>query len=339
MTKISILLPVYNGEKYLKKTLDSILNQTFPDFELIIIDDKSLDNSLDVINNIKDPRIKLIKNIKNLGQSESQNIGLVAAKGLYIARIDQDDIMHKDRLKIQNEYLDNHKDVVLFGCQYQCIDENDEFIYELNWPVGFKNIIYSLITGYCVIGDSPMIRKKILNKIGGYKSSFIPSEDYELLLRLISKGYKINNCPEYLMKYRIHPNQISKINKMQQDQKHLIAFENFLRVCGYDKIKNYDIESYLKVFNFKRKVSNKNLDQIFIIYNLQLKYLSRLFGLEYDKNLFICRLINFIGKNYKNIKLSCLIKAIIKNKISIFEAKRPLFLILMAKFRFTLKTI
>ena len=110
---ITVLMPVYNGENYLSETIESILSQTYKDFEFLIIDDCSTDNSIKVINSYNDDRIKLVKSLKNRGQSMTMNEGLKLAKGKYIARIDQDDISYKNRLKTQIDKIYGLKKTIL----------------------------------------------------------------------------------------------------------------------------------------------------------------------------------------------------------------------------------
>ena len=113
---ITVLMPVYNGAKYLNEAIDSILNQTFSDFELLIIDDGSTDQSIDLIKAYNDPRIKLIVNKKNIGQSATLNKGLELARGKYIARMDQDDISMPERLKKQMGFMDEYPKFAVPGC-------------------------------------------------------------------------------------------------------------------------------------------------------------------------------------------------------------------------------
>ena len=108
--KITVLMSVYNGEKYLQETIESVLSQSYKNFELLIIDDKSTDKTCLIINSFKDPRIKLIINNQRLGLSKSLNVGIKLSSGEYIARLDADDICHQNRLEIQKLYLENNPD-------------------------------------------------------------------------------------------------------------------------------------------------------------------------------------------------------------------------------------
>src|SRR3989338_1379355 len=123
LPKITVLITVFNGEKYLNECIDSVLNQSFEDFEFLIIDDKSTDGSLKIIKSYADKKIRIIENHKNFGQVKSLNIGLDSARGEYVARLDQDDVMIKDRLAKQLDFLRKNPDVSAVGTWARVIDE------------------------------------------------------------------------------------------------------------------------------------------------------------------------------------------------------------------------
>lgn len=117
LPSVTILMPVYNGERFLRQTIESILNQTFTDFEYLIIDDASTDTSRDIIRCFNDPRIRLVENVKNDGLIKTLNRGLALAQGEYIARQDQDDISHPTRIEKQFAFLNDNPEIVLLGTQ------------------------------------------------------------------------------------------------------------------------------------------------------------------------------------------------------------------------------
>src|SRR3989337_2996755 len=125
MSKVSVIMSVYNGERHLRESVDSILNQTFQDFEFIIINDGSKDQSKYILESYKDERIKLIHN-KNMGLTKSLNIGISIAKGKYIARQDADDISEPERLKTQYDFMEANPGLGLIGSQFEVIKENGE---------------------------------------------------------------------------------------------------------------------------------------------------------------------------------------------------------------------
>lgn len=138
--KVSVVMSVYNGEKYLPETIDSILNQTFKDFEFIIINDGSTDKTAKILTSYDDPRIRIF-NQENMGLTKSLNRAISLAKGEYIARMDADDISYPERLKKQVDYLNKNPDIGLVGSKYIRIDKRGRKIDEINVPIGTDNIL------------------------------------------------------------------------------------------------------------------------------------------------------------------------------------------------------
>ena len=201
-------MPVYNGAKYLNEAIDSILNQTYSDFEFLIIDDGSTDQSIDLIKTYDDPRIRLIMNKKNIGQSATLNKGLDLAKGEYIARMDQDDISIPERIKKQLKFMENNSNVDVCGSWLQLFGKYNG-INEL--PIDSEKIKVNLLTNQNLAHPTVMIRKSTLVKYDfNYNPNYSIAQDYDLWIRM-SEYCTFFNIPEPLVKYRIHENQNSKI--------------------------------------------------------------------------------------------------------------------------------
>src|SRR6266498_4162605 len=130
---VTVLMSVYNGERYLSEAIDSIINQTFADFEFVIINDGSTDSSREIINAYRDPRIRLVDNSQNIGLPKSLNLGLALARGEYVARQDADDISHPTRFEKQVEYLDDHGEVVVLGTRVWNMDESGRIYHSPLW--------------------------------------------------------------------------------------------------------------------------------------------------------------------------------------------------------------
>ena len=205
---ISVIMPVYNAEKFLKPAIESILNQTFSDFELIIIDDNSNDKTADIIKSYNDNRIKHIVNPNRIGFTNSLNQGLKIAQGDYIARMDADDISDPERFSKEIEFLENNPDIGVCGSWMKIIDENGKIINKIQLPVGSNVIAWRLYFNNCVAHPSVILRRKVIDRVNYYNSDFVVAEDYDLWNRII-KISKIENIPEYLLKYRIHGKNIS----------------------------------------------------------------------------------------------------------------------------------
>lgn len=210
LLKVTVLMPVYNGERYIRKAIDSILNQTFTTFEFLIIDDASTDSSYDIIRSYTDPQIKLIKNTKNLGLIKTLNLGLSLAKGQYIARQDQDDISHPTRLQKQVLFLDSHPKIALLGTQVNSIDQYGR----KNQPFGCCTVSSEQAIRWQVMFDNPfvhpsvMMRAKVVRDIGGYNEHFSECEDYDLFSRIVT-AYKTTNLKESLLDYRYHSSSMN----------------------------------------------------------------------------------------------------------------------------------
>lgn len=201
--KVTVLMSVYNGEKYLQEAIDSILGQTFKDFEFLIINDGSTDKTGEILESYNDPRIKIIDNKKNIGLTKSLNIGLRKAKGEYIARQDADDISMPERLKEEVVFLEMHQDYAVVGTFAKIINENSEILYFLERPVEDLKIREVFKKDNCIIHGSSMIRRVCLSDTGFYNELMIRSQDYELWLRL-SKKYRLANIGKYLYMWRKH---------------------------------------------------------------------------------------------------------------------------------------
>lgn len=244
---ISVVTAVYNDEKYIKKSVESILNQTFIDFEYIIVDDGSTDNTLNILNEIakRDKRVTIFTQ-KNSGPAAARNRAINSAKGMYIALQDSDDISSPDRLKMQVEQLLKSPDNLISCTSYNMIDTNDD-VFTTNNKI-YKNINKNILKGsFCACHPSIMVSREFILKVNGYNSFYKKTEDYDLILRLLeNKGYleKINKC---LYSYRIRENsEGSKDNGAYAKR----VYENHL-----NRIKNKP-ENFKEVVNDYKK--NKN---------------------------------------------------------------------------------
>lgn len=201
---VSVVLPVYNASPYLSQAIQSILSQTYQGLELIIIDDASTDNSWATITQFaqKDKRIRAIKNDVNLKLSKTLNRGIEIARGTYIARMDADDISLPDRLEKQVAYMDMHPEVGISGGNMEIMHADGKVFAKRTYHLNDHDI-RSHIFRYSPYSHPLIImRKDILDKIGGYKDEYNPAEDYELYFR-IGTASKFGNLSDTLLKYRI----------------------------------------------------------------------------------------------------------------------------------------
>ena len=208
---VTVLMPVYNGEKYLDEAIKSVLNQTFTDFEFFIIDDCSTDESVKIIKSFDDGRIRLIQNKINLGQSVNMNRGIRFAKGIYIARMDQDDISRLDRLEEQIYFIKNKKCSIV-GSWVYIIDGDSNLISYVQHPTEKNNIIDALGVNCALSHSSVMFNKIDIINLGGYSEDFIIAMDWDLWIRAIKNNLDIQNIPDYLVSIRKHGEQASISN-------------------------------------------------------------------------------------------------------------------------------
>jgi glycosyltransferase involved in cell wall biosynthesis len=214
MPKVSVLMPVYNSAKYLHKSIESILNQSYEDFEFLIFDDGSTDESLQIISSFRDLRIKIFSSTRNLGHVFHLNRGILLSKGQYIARMDSDDISHHERFKKQVDFLDNHSDVDILGTWYQEFGARKRFIRQ---PLDDSDIrLKHLFLGCALAHPSVMMRRNIFTQNDLlYEAQKYPTEDYWLWIRsgLVTR---FSNIPQALLYYRVHSKQISQRRHAEQ---------------------------------------------------------------------------------------------------------------------------
>lgn len=211
--KVSVVMPVYNGALYLQEAIDSILNQTYKDFELVIIDDGSTDDSQEIIRNTaeRDRRIVFLKNEKNSGICITLNKGLGIAKGEYIVRMDCDDIALSQRIEKQVAFMEAHPEVAVAGCLVDVFNTNNPSEHHVNpSDSDYYECKADLFFSPCVAHPAVIIRKSILDRYKFlYDDYYRGMEDFHLWWR-ISRVSNITNVQEVLLRYRIHSKQVTK---------------------------------------------------------------------------------------------------------------------------------
>jgi glycosyltransferase involved in cell wall biosynthesis len=213
--KVSVLMLVYNTEKYLREAIDSILNQTFSDFEFLIFNDGSTDSSLETIRSYTDKRIKLFDSDKNIGLISCLNRGIDIARGEYIARMDSDDISAPNRLEKQVSFMDKNPDIGVCGSWYDLVGEPKTMI---KYPVEDRAIRVEMLRLCPICHPSVILRSDVLKKNRlRYDEAFIYAEDYRLWV-IMSRYCKFANIQEVLLHYRIHKDQV--LNRRKDEQLH-----------------------------------------------------------------------------------------------------------------------
>lgn len=216
MAKVSVVISTYNGEKYIKECVTSILSQTFQDFEIIIVDDQSVDNTVKIIETMQsiDSRIRLFINACH-NHSDALNIGLQYAKGDYIARIDQDDIMVNIRLMRQVTYMERHKDIDVCCSWFKTFGHRNQYIKIAKGDIEFPE--YQLLVTNIFPNPTAMIKKSFLSHHNiRYNNQYQYAEDYALWIDCALAGAKFHIIPHFLQKYRIHDFQCSITHSYEQ---------------------------------------------------------------------------------------------------------------------------
>ncbi|VXD25470.1 conserved hypothetical protein [Planktothrix serta PCC 8927] len=228
MAIISVVIPAYNAEKTIQQTIDSILNQTFEDFEIIVINDGSTDSTLDIVSNIHDPRIQVFS-YPNSGASTSRNRGLAVATGEYIALLDADDLWTPDKLESQYQALQNHPQAAVAYSWTDYIDESGNFLQSGKHPT-FNGDVYPelLIQNFLENGSNPLIRREAFAEVGGFDESLLGGQDRDLYIRLAAR-YHFVLVPVVQVFYRMSTNSISSQVIRQEKQCVAVIEKAFLQ--------------------------------------------------------------------------------------------------------------
>jgi len=225
--RVSILMPVYNVAPYLREAMDSILTQTFQDFELIVLDDYSPDNSSEILDTYTDERIVRYRGEKNMGLSNVLNVGLQMARGEFIARMDSDDLSTPERLATQVAYLDAHPEIDLCSCGMELFGAKQEtWVREAN----VEDVKITALFHSPILHASSMWRRASFERVGlRFLQEMVPAEDYDMWTRAMAAGLRLVNIPQVMYQYRIHPSQATtQTDKTAKKDREVKA--NYLRM-------------------------------------------------------------------------------------------------------------
>jgi glycosyltransferase involved in cell wall biosynthesis len=211
MPRVTVVMAAYNAAQFLRDAVASVLAQTYSDFELIVVDDASSDDSLSILQAFGDPRMRTIQHSTNMGAALSRNDALVAASGEFVAIMDADDLCAPTRLERQVAFLDANPLVGLVGCGvFDNIDVSGTVLYTSYLPGDNETIQRTLVEQWCFLHPSIMFRKALYESVGGYRKAFEPAEDHDFILRIVEHCQAHNLC-ERLVSYRLNPNGLSVI--------------------------------------------------------------------------------------------------------------------------------
>lgn len=279
---ISVVMPIYNGEKNLRKAIESILHQSFKNFEFIIVNDGSVDETEEITKSYDDSRVVYIKNNANLGLAKSFNIGIKAARGQFLARMDADDISAPDRFKKQLSFLKNHPDIDIVGSSVIIVDKDGNRLKKINRPLYHMDIKWQSLFSTPIFHPTVMARVNIL-KNNLYDESLSNSEDYELWSRLLFKtDTHFANIREPLLFYRTS----GFTQKLDTTKRVLSAKNTISNIERYIPLNQLEKE----VIVLSRQDRNLSLYQSFLILRIYAR-VARVFcqkeGLSFTRSLSI----------------------------------------------------
>ena len=206
---MTVFIPVYNREQYVGEAIESILAQTFTDFEILLVDDGSIDHSVDKIRSFSDPRIRLVCNEENLGIPKTRNKGVELARGQYMAMLDSDDRAYPQRLEKQVAFLDNHPEYAQVGSWCRMMDARGHVLNKIKRQPALPDDIHAQFLFRCAMSNRSIMARTAILQEYRYRNDFPRCQDYELHVRL-AKKFKLGNIPECLVYGRIHPQQITE---------------------------------------------------------------------------------------------------------------------------------
>jgi len=275
--KVSVIIPTYNVEKYIRKAIESILDQTYQKLEIIVVDDGSTDNTYGILEELKqkDIRIRLFKNDKNLNIVKTLNKALQYVTGDMIARMDGDDVSEAHRIEKQVNFLVENEDVDLVGSHSFIIDENDEITGELCLPVSHDECL-SVINVMSPVSHIWLARKTLYIMLNGYRN--LPgAEDYDFILRAITSGFKVANYDEKLYRVRVRAGnsnttlglkqfKTSKYVRNLYKDRIKDGNDSFNRIEYENKIKSFKITEfiYVKSYPLLRKAGEYRNKRMFL---------------------------------------------------------------------------
>ncbi len=305
---ISVIISTYNSEEFLKESISSILKQTYKNFELVIVNDGSTDNSRKIIEKYQqaDDRIILIDNQTNLGRPKARNKALKIAKGKYIAILDADDIALPERLEIQYNHMEKYKEIFLLGSSAINITHDGKYVNITKVPLSFNKIANKLPKKNCIIHPTVMYRN---TGEFFYREKFPYAQDYDLYLRILSDGQKLENLKKPLIKYRLSHSAVSWDKAAHQrlfaDKAKEFYYQRITK--GKDNYSDFDPKTILeidvdssenKVVLLQEVKSSFKLNNFKRTRNFSKKFFNK-YG--YLNSVFFYYLLTFCGKKFVNI--------------------------------------
>lgn len=307
--KLSVIMAVFNGEQFLVESIQSILDQSYSDFEFIIINDGSTDSSLKIINSFNDPRIIFHQNIQNIGLIASLNKGIKLAKSSIIARHDCDDIALPERFYKQMLALED-ENIVCVGCNLELIDSVGNVVGQWRYPEQHDYIAWKLLFNNALPHPGAIYRKEIAVDVGCYDPVAEYAEDYDLWSKFLTKG-ELRNIQESLVKYRIHEGSISKTKADSQRKTRAYVANNVYNILFKNPTKSYPLPP--------SSISEKSI----VSYFKELSCMADMYSsaTSVPKNWLFKEVIGIVINYSRNLPIKTKLKLIIKLPSVFFNSK------------------
>ena len=232
--RVSVLMAVQNGLPYVHEAVESVLAQTFADFELLVVDDASEDGTAEAVESYADPRVRVVRLAENIGQAPALNLGLRECRGEYVARLDADDACLPERFTRQVESLDSDEGLALVGSWMELVDEQGRSLGVRGGQIRTKaEFVFQTLVSYVLISHpAAMYRRSVALDLCGYDPELAPSEDKDLWRRMLLAGWDARIVEEPLVRYRIHGQQLSQVQAERQQRTDRLSQELFLRALA-----------------------------------------------------------------------------------------------------------
>lgn len=293
--KVSVIMPIYNAEKYVKETIDGILNQTFEDFELLLINDHPTDKTMEIVKDIKDSRIRIIENERNRGIAYSRNRGLEEARGQYIALMDDDDLTDRERLKLEVDFLDSHLDIGVIGGSSVNIDESNRQQSEPAFILTNPDYIRAQMMFFCPMANSStMFRKNIIEAYGiRYQENCLGMEDYRFWIEM-SLHTKITNFQKTFLYWRSSATgETSRIieNRREERKKLFAEFQIYGLESNGFRLSDQEKKVFTEAFEESKSIIYSDLEQLY-------RVLRKLVNQAYELGLTFADEMRYTCRNY-----------------------------------------
>ena len=314
MPKVSVIIPVYNGEQYLAEAIDSVLEQTYPDLEIIVVDDGSTDQSAEIVKSYGNRTRYIYK--ENGGTASAMNLGCARAKGTFIAWLSADDAFLPNKISKQVEILDNNPKVGLVHTDFYLVNENDEIIRPCRTVnPGRDCFLQRWINGVFINASSVLFRREILRRAGIFDENISRVADADMWARMY-KYCNFAHVPELLLRYRLHMNSASfNISEMKKERS--LLMEKLFKIYGIEEF-----------YPFLKENNNDNLDYARayrylaqLLERTNYKHLSEKFyikSIELDKNLLNVSYLKLVRLKLKTIFINTFLKKMVaKNDLKV----------------------